>query len=55
MNWSEGNVGVLYGKRFGLELVCAITWGGRVGGGGGRVTGQKQNVKVSPATLRPAV
>jgi len=27
MNSGEGSVGVLYGKRFGLEMVCAIRTG----------------------------
>ena len=53
MNSVEGNVGVLYGKRFGLEMVRDIRTVGTEWGG--RVREQKQTVKVSPATLRPDV
>jgi len=33
MNSAEGNIGLLYGKRFGLEMVWAIRTGGQRRGG----------------------
>ena len=48
-NSSEGNVGVLYGKRFGLEMVRAIRTGG------GRSENRNKLWKFPRLTLRPDV